>query len=417
MALEQGGHDMRRQIVVTSTLLLVLAAGFYGVRTYAPALFNRAQAQDNGQKRAQAVIPVVTAPVEQGAFPVRRRSIGLLESPAIVVVRSRIDSQMTEKHVNDGQLVRKGDLLFTLDDRELKAVIARNEATLAKDEAARDRAKADLQRTEELLSRNVAARQQLDEKTADFKAAEATVEADKAQLDNDRIRLGYTRITAPITGRLGVIRTTPGNLVSSSDANGLVTITQIKPIRVSFTLPERDLAALRAGARRTPPPTVRVFAAGNTEPLASGQLNFVDSSVDTTTGTIMAKATFANDNLSLWPGQYVDVEIDLDSRPDVLSIPTVALQTGQKGPFVFVVKPDGTADLRNVEIGSAVGDRTAIRSGLKAGERVVVEGQLRLANGARVRDQAEKPDEKGAPKPAPHAKSSRSDAPQKEAAR
>lgn len=407
---------MRRQIVVTSALLLTLAAGFYGVRTYAPALFNRAQAQDNAQKRPTAVIPVVTAPVEQGAFPVRRRSIGLLESPAIVTVRSRIDSQMTEKHVTDGQLVRKGDLLFTLDDRELKAVIARNEATLTKDEAARDRAKADLARTEELLSRNVAARQQLDEKVADAKAAEATVEADKAQLDNDKIRLGYTKIAAPITGRLGVIRTTPGNLVSSSDANGLVTITQIKPIRVSFTLPERDLAALRAGARRTPPPTVRVFAAGSTEPLASGQLNFVDSSVDTTTGTIMAKATFANDNLSLWPGQYVDVEIDLDSRPDVVSIPTVALQTGQKGPFVFVVK-DGVAELRTVETGSVVGDRTAIRTGLKAGERVVVEGQLRLANGARVRDQAEKQDEKGAPKPAPNAKSSRNDSPQKDAAR
>jgi multidrug efflux system membrane fusion protein len=313
---------------------------------------------------------------------------------------------MTEKHVTDGQLVRKGDLLFTLDDRELKAVIARNEATLAKDEAARDRAKADLQRTEELLSRNVAARQQLDEKVADFKAAEATVEADKAQLDNDKVRLGFTQITAPITGRLGVVRTTPGNLVSSSDTNGLVTITQIKPIRVSFTLPERDLPALRAGAKRTPPPTVRVFAAGSTTPLASGQLNFVDSSVDTTTGTIMAKATFANDDFSLWPGQYVDVEIDLDSRPDAITIPTVALQTGQKGPFVFVVK-DGVAELRTVETGSAVDERTAIRSGLKQGERVVVEGQLRLANGALVRDETPKPDEKPAPAAKPVGKDSK----------
>jgi len=403
---------MRRQIVVISTFVLILAAGFYGVRTYAPALFNRAQAQDNAQKRPQAVIPVVTAPVHQGEFPVRRRSIGLLESPAIVVVRSRIDSQMVEKHVTDGQLVRKGDLLFTLDDRELKAVIARNEATLAKDEAARDRAKADLRRAEELIAKSAAPRQQLDQATADFKAAEASVEADKAQLDSDKVRLGYTRITAPITGRIGAIRVTPGNLVSSSDTTGLVTITQIKPLRVSFTLPERDLAALRAGARRTPPPIVRVFAPGSSEPLASGQLNFVDSSVDTTTGTIMAKATFANDNFSLWPGQYVDVEIDLDTRPDAISIPTVALQTGQKGPFVFVVK-DGIAELRNVEIGSAVGDRTAIRSGLKAGERVVVEGQLRLANGARVRDQSQKQDEK----PAAAGKESLSAVPQKDAAR
>lgn len=375
-----------RRIIVTGLCVVALAAGFLAVRHLAPGLLEPARAQTAPNERPQAVIPVATVPVEQGAFPVRRRSIGLLESPAIVVVRSRIDSQMLEKHVNDGQLVRQGELLFTLDDRELKAVIARNEATLAKDEAARDRAKADLQRTQELLSRNVAARQQLDEKIADAKAADATVEADKAQIDNDKIRLGYTRIVAPITGRLGVIRTTPGNLVSAADTAGLVTITQIKPIRVSFTLPERDLAALRAGARRTPPPTVRVYASGSTTPLASGQLNFIDSSVDTTTGTIMAKATFANDDFSLWPGQYVDVEIDLDTRPDVISVPTVALQTSQKGPFVFVVK-DGVAQLRQVETGSVVGDRTAIRTGLQAGDRVVIEGQLRLADGAKVREQ------------------------------
>jgi multidrug efflux system membrane fusion protein len=152
-----------------------------------------------------------------------------------------------------------------------------------------------------------------------------------------------------------------------------------------------------------------VFASGSTEPVASGQLNFVDSSVDPATGTIMAKATFANEDLSLWPGQYVDVEIDLDARPNVLSIPTVALQTGQKGPFVFVAKPDGTAEQRTVETGSVVGDRTAVRSGLKAGERVVVEGQIRLANGAHVRDQSQTPEqpaqqnEKAAPKAPPKA--------------
>jgi multidrug efflux system membrane fusion protein len=340
---------------------------------------------------------VVTVAAEQGAFPIRRRSIGLLESPAVVVVRSRIDSQMIEKHVNDGQLVRKGDLLFTLDDRELLATIARNEAQLAKDEASRDRANADLKRTEELLAKNVAARQQLDEKVADAKAAEATIAADKAQLDNDRVRLGYTKISAPITGRIGTIRVTPGNLVSSSDALGLVTITQIRPIRVSFTLPERDLRALRAAARQKQPPVVRVYAPNRSAPLATGQLDFVDSSVDTATGTIMAKATFANQDFSLWPGMYVDVEIDLDTRPDTISIPTVALQTSQKGPFVFVARPDNTAELRQVETGGLVEDRTAISEGLKAGERVVIEGQLRLANGARIRDTAKPADAPAAP--------------------
>jgi multidrug efflux system membrane fusion protein len=382
---------MRRHTIVILAIVAVLAAGYGAYRHYGGTPGSAVSVEPTGRPSArQAVIPVVTVPAEQGEFPVRRRSIGLLESLAVVTVRSRIDSQIMEKHVNDGQLVRKGDLLFSLDDRELKAIIARNEAQLAKDEAARDRANADLTRTQELISRNVAARQQLDEKIADAKAAEATVEADKAQVENDRVRLGFTKITAPITGRIGVIRVTPGNLVSAGGAEGLVTITQIKPIRVSFTLPERDLPALRAGARRKPPPQVRVFAPNSDKPLATGELNFVDSSVDTATGTIMAKATFANDDFSLWPGQYVDVEIDLDVRPDVVSVPTVALQTGQKGPFVFVVGSDNIAELRNVEAGGTVGDRTAIRSGLKAAERVVVEGQLRLANGARVRDEAGK---------------------------
>jgi multidrug efflux system membrane fusion protein len=383
---------MRRQTIVILAIVAVLAAGYAGYPHYGGKTGPGSSATgQSGQKgRNQIAIPVVTVAAEQGEFPVRRRSIGLLESPAIVTIRSRIDSQIMEKHVNDGQLVRKGDLLFTLDDRELKATIARNEAQLTKDEAARDRANADLTRTQELIAKNVAARQQLDEKVADAKAAEATVEADKAQLDNDRVRLGFTKITAPITGRTGVIRVTPGNLVSAGGTEGLVTITQIKPIRVSFTLPERDLPALRAGARRKPPPQVRVFAPGSDQPIATGELNFVDSSVDTATGTIMAKATFNNDDFSLWPGQYVDVEIDLDTRPNVVSVPTVALQTGQKGPFVFVVGADSIAELRNVEIGGNVGDRTAIRSGLKAGERVVVEGQLRLANGARVRDEGAK---------------------------
>ena len=432
---------MRRRTVVTIALVLILAAGYYGYRTYGPRL-GLQTAGTGGQNapgapaakkgaRPQTAVPVVTATVEQGEFPVRRRSIGLLESPAVVTIRSRIDSQMLEKHVTDGQLVRKGDLLFTLDDRELRAVIARNEATLAKDEAARDRASADLKRTEELIARNVAARQQLDEKTADSKAAEATVEADRAQLQNDQVRLGFTKIMAPITGRIGAIRVTPGNLVSASDAEGLVTITQIRPIRVSFTLPERDLPALRAGARRTPPPTVRVYSAGSTEPLASGELNFVDSSVDPATGTIMAKATFANQDFSLWPGQYVDVEVDLDVRPDAITIPTVALQTGQKGPFVFVAKPDATAEMRSVEIGSAVNDRTAIRSGLKPGERVVIEGQLRLATGARLLDASQKAQNSGGeqsgsgrepqpqpqPSPRPQTEAPQKDAPQQGAAR
>jgi multidrug efflux system membrane fusion protein len=366
-------------------LVLALAAGGAIYLASGPQ-GGRVLAQSGPNAARAPAVPVITVPAQVSDFPVRRRSIGLLESPAIVVIRSRIDSQMTEKHVNDGQLVRKGDLLFTLDDREVRATIARDEATLAKNQAALERAAADLKRAEELIAKSAAPRQQLDQATAEFKAAQATIEADRAQLDSDRLQLSYTKITAPITGRLGTIRVTPGNIVSTSDTAGLVTITQIRPIRVSFTLPEQDLPALRAALKRSPSPAVRVYTHGNPKPLASGELNFVDSSVDATTGTILAKATFENRELTLWPGQYVDVEIDLDRRPRTVSVPTVALQTGQRGPFVFVAGDDGTVELRNVETGGIEDDRTAILKGLKAGERVVVEGQLRLANGARVRE-------------------------------
>jgi membrane fusion protein, multidrug efflux system len=309
---------------------------------------------------AAARHPVVTQLATVEDFPVRRRTIGTLESPASVIIRSRIDSQVLEQHVTDGDIVKKDDLLFTLDDREIRATIARDEATIAKDQAALTQAEAALRRTQELISKNVAPQQQLEQATAAYKAAQQTVEADEAVLQADRLRLGYAELKAPITGRIGAIRVAPGNLVSANDTAGLVTLTQMQPLRVSFTLPERDLAALREAAQRTPPATVRVYTSGEPEPLSSGTLDFVDSSVDSSSGTIAAKATFPNETYKLWPGQYVDVEIDLATWPNTITVPTVAIQSGQSGPYVFVAKADQGA-----------------------GERIVVEGQLRLTPGTR----------------------------------
>jgi len=288
-----------------------------------------------------------------------------------------------EQHVTDGQLVKKGDLLFTLDDREIRATIARDEATIAKDQAALTQAEAALGRTQQLIARNVAPQQQLEQATAAFKAAQQTVEADQAVLQADRLRLGYAKLEAPITGRIGAVRVVPGNLVTANDPAGIATLTQMQPLRVSFTLPERDLAALRAAAERKPPATVRVYSSSDAEPLSSGALDFVDSSVDTSSGTIAAKAAFANEDLKLWPGQYVDVEIDLAVRPNTVTVPTVAIQTGQQGPYVFVAKQDQTAEMRKVELAGVEGNRTAVVSGLQAGERIVVQGQLRLGQGRR----------------------------------
>jgi multidrug efflux system membrane fusion protein len=333
---------------------------------------------------AGAAAPITSVPAQVEDFAIRRRTIGILESPATVVVKSRLESQVTEQHVKDGQLVKKDDVLFTLDDRVVKATIARDEAQLAKDQATADRTQLDLERYERLAETNATPRQQLDQATADHKIALAVVEADKAQIRADNLQLDYTQIKAPIGGRLGTVRVTPGNLVSVNDPSGLVTITQVRPIRIAFTLPERDLAMLRKAYITKPPAVVRVFSPGASEALATGQLDFIDSLVDSSSGTIAAKAVFANEKFELWPGMYVDVEIDLSVRPKTVMIPTVAIQSGQNGPFVFVAKPDKKAEMRKVELVGVEGDRAALASGVNDGERVIVEGQMRLVDGASV---------------------------------
>jgi membrane fusion protein, multidrug efflux system len=369
-------------ILISLLAVGVAAGGLYWFSS--PSTQHAAVQQKKSSQSARRgdAVPVVTQLVTVEDFPIRRRTIGILESPATVIIRSRIDSQVLDQHVTDGDIVKKDDLLFTLDDREIKATIARDEATIAKDQAALTQADAALRRTQELISKNVAPQQQLEQATAAFKAAQQTVEADQAVLQADQLRLGYAELKAPITGRIGAIRVAPGNLVSANDTAGLVTLTQMQPLRVSFTLPERDLAALRAAAQRTPPATVRVYAAANPEPLSSGTLDFVDSSVDSSSGTIAAKATFPNEHYKLWPGQYVDVEVDLAVMPNTATVPTVAIQSGQRGPYVFVAKADQSVEMRNVALAGAEGARTAISSGLNSGERIVVQGQLRLNPGA-----------------------------------
>jgi membrane fusion protein, multidrug efflux system len=371
-----------------ATLAGVLILGAVIHRAHGPSSPAQEAASDRGTSRKGGsigrVVPVIVVKAEAKDFVIRRRTIGILESPAIVIVGSRIDSQVLEQHISDGQLVRKGVLLFTLDDREIQALIARDQAQLAKDNAVLAQAQADLERKQELLAKQVAPQQQLDQAISAHKAAQQTVEADQAVLQADRLKLGYAKLEAPITGRVGAIRVTPGNLVGVNDTAGLVTITQIKPIRAGFSLAERDLTALRKASAASSPAAVRVYAPGTDKALATGTLDFVDSSVDSSSGTIAAKAKFANAKLELWPGTYVDVEIDLDVRPNTVMIPAVAVQSGQQGPFVFAAKDDQTVEMRNIELAGVEGYLVAVSKGLEGGERVVVEGQLRLTNGARV---------------------------------
>jgi membrane fusion protein, multidrug efflux system len=393
---------IRRRTLLIGIAVLALGAAGLAYRAQTSPDVSSAQTSQRGAGRGGAA-PVTTAVAQAEDFAIRRRTIGIIESLAIVVVKSRLESQIVQQHIRDGQLVRKGDLLFTLDDRDIKAAIDRDKAQIEKDEASAERTRLDLERYQRLSATNAIPRQQLDQAIADHKVALATVEADKAQLRNNELRLDYSTVDAPISGRTGAIRVTPGNLVSVNDPLGLVTITQFRPIRVAFTLAERDLDLVRKAYVTKPPAVVRVYAPGEREALATGELEFLDSVVDTASGTIAVKAKFANDDFRLWPGMYVDVEIDLAIRPRTVMIPAVAIQSGQNGPFVFVVKEGQTAEMRKVELAGMEGDRAALASGVEDGEKIIVEGQMRLVDGARVSEGiASKPGAAAsdAPKPA-----------------
>lgn len=355
-----------------------------------------AEAGGSGQSSKNAggrSIPVVTAPVEQKSVATTIAAIGTVEPISTVLVSSRIDSQVMQVHVADGQTVQAGDLLFTLDDKPAKAAIALAQANLAKDQADRDQTAADVERDKPLVKTGAVSQQAYDLAIAAAKRAEASVAADQANLDQVQLTLSYTQIRAPITGRLGVVSVTAGNLVkantTSSNANSgavtsLVTITEVNPIRIAFTVPERNLDAIRAAMTGPTPPKVDAFDSDGRRRIASGQLSFIDSTVDTRSGTIPLKATFDNTAFALWPGQFVRVSLQLGTQDNAITVPTVALQAGQDGAFVFVARPDGTAEVRPVTVARTVGDTAVVAEGLKPGEKVVTEGQLRLMQGSRI---------------------------------
>lgn len=377
------------------TLCFVVAAGagyyWYVYRQPATPAATAQSASAQGQSGAargggDQVVSVVTTAAAQGDFPVRRHSIGFVEPIATVAVKSRVQSELLAQHFTEGQMVKQGDLLFTLDDREFQAAVDKDQAALEKDQAVAVRTDADLKRNQQLLARNAGTQQAVDQSVADEKSAVANVAADQAALETDKLRLSYTKIYAPISGRVGAVTVTPGNLVNANDSGpGFVTITQMQPLRVSFTLPESSLAEIKATAAGPVAPVVRVTPNGTTKSVA-GALNFINSSVDVSSGTITVKAEFANKDLSLWPGQYVDVDVDVGAHANATIVPAVAVQIGQKGPYVFVVKPDQTAELRNIKTGDTDGDKMEITGGLQPGEKVVTDGQANLADGKRVRE-------------------------------
>jgi multidrug efflux system membrane fusion protein len=334
---------------------------------------------------------IVSATATTADFPIRRYAIGFVSSPEVVNINARVSSQIVSIAVKDGQMVKAGDLLISLDDRALKAQLAKDQATLAKDQAMLVSAQADLQRAKDLVAKQAGTQQTYDQALAAQKAAAATIDADKATIDADTVQLSYATITAPISGRLGAINVSVGDLVTTSNGSSgsstpLVTITQMDPLQVNFTLPESNLALLHKALADPQQGDVTLTKDGDPTPIGKGTLDFVDSSVDTASGTIATRASIPNPDLSLWPGQYVNVVLEAGTMPQMTSVPTVAVQPSQKGPFVYVVKPDNTVEMRPVKVALTEGQNSAISDGLKSGEKVVVEGQTRLKNGAAVHE-------------------------------
>ena len=326
--------------------------------------------------------PVRVATVSSRTMPVELQAIGNVEAISAVTIKAQISGQLMRVHFKEGDFVKKGQLLFTIDRQPFEAALRQAEGTLAKDEAQALNSKLDAERYQGLGKQGIVSKQQVDAAGAAANAMAATVAADKAAVETAKINLEYTSIYSPINGRTGSVGVKEGNLVKANDVPILVTINQIEPIYVSFSIPEQQLAELKQYSN-TKSLKVDAVPQGGSQHF-QGRLTFIDNSVDLTTGTIKLKATFDNAAHVLWPGQFADVNLTLKSQPNAIVVPTAALQTSQNGTYVYVVDQDLTAKQQPVKVGWNVGEDTVIASGLQPGQRVVTDGQLRLTPGAKV---------------------------------
>ncbi|HEY0206965.1 MAG TPA: efflux RND transporter periplasmic adaptor subunit [Acetobacteraceae bacterium] len=332
-----------------------------------------------------AGVPVTaTAPVRQDV-PVVARSIGTVQALQSVVIRARVDGTLDRVLFTEGQLVHPGDVLAQLDPRPYQAILDQAVAKKASDEAGVASTRSDLQRYSDLAASQVASRQKLEQIRAAVAQAEAAVRGDDATIAAAQLNLGFTRITSPIEGRVGLRQVDAGNFIRAADpaTTGIVTVAQIHPISMVFTLPQDILPQVQAAMRRAKLP-VAAYSSDDRTKLSEGELLTLDSSIDAATGTIKLKAVFPNADDNLWPGQFVNVHMRLDLRADALTLPSQAVQRGANGLYVYVVRPDGTALAQAIEVDQDDGKVAVVAKGLDGNERVVLAGQSRLSNGARV---------------------------------
>jgi len=336
-----------------------------------------------GGRGGEPTVPVTVAQVVQKSMPIEIRVIGSVEAYSVVSVHAQITGQLQEVNFKEGDDIAKGQLLFALDRRPLEAALLAAQANLQRDIAQAANAKSVAQRYADLNGRGIATTEQVDTSRATAAALDATVEADRAAVENAKVQLQYATIASPIAGRTGALMVHEGNLIRAQDTTPLVVINQVTPIYVSFAIPEARLPDLK---RFMALGTLAVEAKPPNEEQASshGHITFVDNSVDQTTGTIKVKATFENTDRRLWPGQFVNVNVALTKDPTAVVVPTAAVQVGQLGQYTYVVKDDHSVEYRAVEVERTAGLDTVIKSGLKPSETVVTDGHLRLVTGSKV---------------------------------
>jgi multidrug efflux system membrane fusion protein len=327
-------------------------------------------------------VPVATATVVQKSMPIEIRAIGSAEPYSTVDIRSQTTGQLIAVNFREGEEVTRGQVLFELDRRPLEAALQQAQANLERDLAQSANAELQAKRFLDLVNRGIAAREQADNSRAAAEALRATVDADRAAVENAKVQLQYATITAPISGRTGALRVHEGNLVRANDATPLVTIHQVAPISVGFALPESRLPELKrhmaAGALSMSATAPRDDA------VSVGRITFVDNAVNPETGTILVKGTFPNGDRRLWPGQYVNIVVTLSNESGAVVVPSVAVQSGQQGTYVFAVKADRTVEMRPVDVARTRGEEAVIARGVSPGDVVVTDGHLRLVAGTRI---------------------------------
>lgn len=345
------------------------------------AFFSACGGKEQPPKRPP--VPVTSAAVIQKTVPVQLNAIGNVEAYSTVSVKSQIGGILNRVHFKEGQDVRKGDILFTIDPRPYEAALKQAEANLAKDNAQLENAREEVRRYAELVKKGYVAQQQYDQIRTNAATFEAAVNADKAVVENARLQLKYCYIYSPITGRTGNLFANQGNLIKSNADTSMVVINQIQPIYVTFSVPEQYLIEIK---RYMAEGKLKVEAFLSKEDMKpeQGVLTFIDNAVDVATGTIKLKGTFANKEKRLWPGQFVNAVLTLMSQPNAIVVPAQSIQTGQKGQYVFVIKNDLTVEDRTINVGRTLNSETVIEKGLQSGEKVVTDGQLRLVPGAKV---------------------------------